>query len=66
MKQALKIKVSQYSSMSQKSLDFQPNSTLKLNTFTKSWKLLRFGYLIMPAKWRLAASERLKLVTPDT
>jgi hypothetical protein len=66
MKQDLKIKVSQYSSMSQKSLDFQPKFNTKVEYFSKSWKLLRLGSLIMPANWRLTASEKLKLVTPDT
>jgi hypothetical protein len=52
--------------MSQKSLDFQPKFNTKVEYFSKSWKLLRLGSLIMPANWRLTASEKLKLVTPDT
>ncbi len=39
MKQALKIKVSQYSSMSQKSLDFQPKFNTKVECFNKELEI---------------------------
>jgi hypothetical protein len=39
MKQALKITVSQYSSMSQKSLDFQPKFNTKVEYFYKELEI---------------------------
>jgi hypothetical protein len=39
MKQVLKIKVSQYSSMSQKSLDFQPKFNTKGEYFSKEFEI---------------------------